>query len=357
MSNPKVTVGIPTYNRAHWLRESIQSVLAQNYTDFRLIVSDNASDDDTPDVVRSFNSGRIHYVRSERNVGAIANLNRLIALADTDFLVLLPDDDVLYPDHLGAVVEVLERRATVGLVHTAFDVIDARSDVTRSANPLASRSSVKIESRDRVLETLMVSNNLPCFPSVAYRTKAIRESGGFRAELGPFCDLNLWMRVAVNWDFGYIATPLAGFRVHRESTGMRIGARDGVACDERERFRVYARMNFRQRSEFLDDVPLAPRTTKRLSGLARLQLLIDGASAGLPFGEVASGLADIVRTHPRIVLRPTVWRLVMAQLGGRRLRSALRGWSIARATNPAAKIASGVIGSRRSKCGITQRRP
>ena len=67
-------------------------------------MSDNASDDDTPDVVRSFDDGRIDYVRSERNIGAIGNINRLIALADTDFLVLLPDDDVLYPGHLDATV-------------------------------------------------------------------------------------------------------------------------------------------------------------------------------------------------------------------------------------------------------------
>ena len=54
MTAPKLTVGIPTFNRARWLRETIDSVLAQTYTDFRVIVSDNASDDDTPDVVRSF---------------------------------------------------------------------------------------------------------------------------------------------------------------------------------------------------------------------------------------------------------------------------------------------------------------
>ena len=71
VSATKLTVGIPTFNRAAWLRESIESVLAQTFTSFRLIVSDNASDDDTPEVVRSFGDERIDYVRSERNVGAI----------------------------------------------------------------------------------------------------------------------------------------------------------------------------------------------------------------------------------------------------------------------------------------------
>ena len=96
----KLTVGIPTYNRSGLLREAIESVLAQTFTDFRLIVSDNASDDDTAEVVRSFGDERIEYARSEHNIGAIGNFNRLIELADTEFLMLLPDDDFLYPDHL-----------------------------------------------------------------------------------------------------------------------------------------------------------------------------------------------------------------------------------------------------------------
>ena len=69
----KLTVGIPTYNRSGLLREAIESVLAQTFTDFRLIVSDNASDDDTPEVVRSFDDERIDYLRTERNIGPIGN--------------------------------------------------------------------------------------------------------------------------------------------------------------------------------------------------------------------------------------------------------------------------------------------
>src|SRR5262249_1258282 len=98
MSAPRVTVAIPTFNRSAMLRQSIQSVLAQTYPSFRLVVRDNASDDDTPEVVRAFGDDRIHYVRSDVNVGAGGNITRLIELADTELVVILPDDDLLYPD-------------------------------------------------------------------------------------------------------------------------------------------------------------------------------------------------------------------------------------------------------------------
>jgi Glycosyl transferase family 2 len=319
----KLTVGIPTFNRAGWLRESIESVLAQTFADFRLIVSDNASDDDTPGVVRSFDDDRIHYVRSQRNVGPIGNLNGLIALAETDFLVLLPDDDVLYPGHLAAAVDVLERFETVGLVHSAFEFIDAQSRVVRGVTPLVSRSPVKIDRRDRALEYLTVSDWGLCFPSVAYRTKAILEAGGLRQEEGPFGDRQLWMRIALDWDFGYLAKPLVGFRTHPESITRNIGARHGVTPAGRELHRAHSQTIFQQRMDFLDHAPLEARRTKRLRALGQLQLLVKSAS-GLPWSETAVRLANLVRTYPRIVLRPELWHVVIAQLGGRRVRSALR---------------------------------
>ena len=181
----KVTVGIPTFNRAGWLSESIESVLAQTFADFRLIVSDNASDDGTPEVVRSFDDDRIHDVRSQRNVGSIGNFNRLIALAETEFLVLLPDDDVLYPGHLAAAVDVLERFDAVGVVHSAFEFIDAQSRVVQGVTPFTSRTPVKIDRHDRALEYLAVEDP---WGSVSRRShiepKAILEAGGLREEDG-----------------------------------------------------------------------------------------------------------------------------------------------------------------------------
>jgi glycosyltransferase involved in cell wall biosynthesis len=342
MSAPEVTVGIPTFNRAGLLKEAIESVLAQTFSNFCLIVSDNASDDDTPDLVRSYSDRRIDYVRSERNIGAIGNINRLIALAETEFLVILTDDDVLYPGHLEATLELLNRVENLGLAHTAYERIDAQSRVITRVDPVACQSPVAIERRDRAMERLMVCNDFLCFPSVAYRTKALVESGGFREELGPFCDRELWMRMALAWDFGYVAKPLVGQRAHAGTVTVNLAGQQGVASDERERFRLYAQMNFQQRGDFLDNARMEPGTTNQLRSLARLQLLIDNANAGLPFSEVASGLADVVRAHPRIVLRSALWRLVAAQLGGRRVRSALRAASTLRRRpgNRVAKIVS-----------------
>jgi glycosyltransferase involved in cell wall biosynthesis len=287
-------------------------------------VSDNASDDDTPEVVRSFADDRIEYVRSERNIGAVGNFNRLIALAETDFLVLLPDDDLLGPGYLAAVVEVLNRYPNVGLVHSAFDIIDAQSRVIRRAKPTRSRASVRIESRDLALERLMARRWGICFSSVAYRTGAVREAGGLREAEEPFGDGQLWMRVALDWDFAYIPRPLVGFRDHPSRLSTDFEAQLSTRSSGRGHAPPDAQIHFDRRISFLSDAPLEPRRANWLNALATLQLLVDTAAFGLSPGEVASRLASLVRKCPRIVFRPALWHLVGAQLGGRRLRSVLR---------------------------------
>ena len=68
---PKVTVCLPTYNRAHYLREAIESVLSQTFQDFELLICDNASTDETSEVVKSFRDARIRYVRHSRNINRV----------------------------------------------------------------------------------------------------------------------------------------------------------------------------------------------------------------------------------------------------------------------------------------------
>ena len=321
MSAKRVTVGIPTYNRSGLLKEAMQSVLAQTFTDFRLLVSDNASEDDTAQVVRSFGDDRIEYVRSDRNIGPEGNFRRVLELADTEFLLILPDDDLLYPDHLRAAVEVLDRHESVGLAHTAFDVIDDRSRVTRSVSPVTAESLVSVEPGQEALKRLMVADWPIGFSSAVYRTKAIVDAGGIRPEEEPFGDIQLWMRIALDWDFGYIAKPLAGFRVHDATTTSNIGTENGVEPEGPRAAILHERIRFQRRTDFLDSAPLEAQTANRLRALATLNLLSAGAST-----RPTAHLTELVRTYPRVVLRPALWRLVAGRLGGRRAprRASLR---------------------------------
>ena len=106
---PKITVCIPTYNRGHFLRESIQSVLDQTFSDFELLISDNASTDDTPEVVASFKDSRIRYYRQPANIGITPNWRFVVSMANTEFVAPLSDDDLYLPDHLAVALAVIDQ--------------------------------------------------------------------------------------------------------------------------------------------------------------------------------------------------------------------------------------------------------
>jgi glycosyltransferase involved in cell wall biosynthesis len=104
---PRVTVVIPTYNRANLLREAIGSVLNQTRQDFAILVSDNASSDNTAEVVAGFRDSRIRYHRHPQNVGMRENFRMAIAMTETEFVATLPDDDLYLPEHLQSALDAL----------------------------------------------------------------------------------------------------------------------------------------------------------------------------------------------------------------------------------------------------------
>jgi glycosyltransferase involved in cell wall biosynthesis len=108
---PIVTVGIPTYNRSAYLRQAIESVLGQTFGDFKLLISDNASTDDTANMVSEYarTEKRIVYHRFAKNGGLARNVGHVIMTPNTDFIAYLPDDDLWLPHHLESAIDALQK--------------------------------------------------------------------------------------------------------------------------------------------------------------------------------------------------------------------------------------------------------
>lgn len=117
---PKVTVGVPTYNRADHLRNALVQILAQDYRDLELIVSDDASTDSTPEIVRQFNDDRLIYSRNESNLRIPGNLNAILSRARGDYIVFLHDHDSFHPSLVSRMVRVLDTNVDVGLVFSGL---------------------------------------------------------------------------------------------------------------------------------------------------------------------------------------------------------------------------------------------
>jgi glycosyltransferase involved in cell wall biosynthesis len=116
--HPKVSIGMPVYNGEDYIEAAIESILAQTFDDFELIISDNASTDRTEEICAEFaaKDPRIHYVRQKRNLGAAPNHNFTVGKARGEYFKWSAHDDVMEPQLLERCVEVLERYPEVQLV-------------------------------------------------------------------------------------------------------------------------------------------------------------------------------------------------------------------------------------------------
>ena len=210
----KVTIAIPTYNRATLLKISLKSVLAQKYPDFRVIVIDNASSDNTEAVVGSFADSRIAYVRNETNIGLFRNWNRAIELNSSPYLTILQDDDELLPGFIHESVLALDNHP-----HAAFSVGGIRIDI--NGTPLLLPEDVLPEGVMAGLEYLheiVAGRNWPIHPTaVMIRSSALAEVGSFDTPHSKFAiDFNLYFRLAARFEIVFIPKELALVRYHEE---------------------------------------------------------------------------------------------------------------------------------------------
>jgi glycosyltransferase involved in cell wall biosynthesis len=128
---PRVSIGLPVYNGQEFLEDAIRSALAQSFTDFELVICDNASTDRTESVARDLAASdpRVRYLRNERNLGASGNFARAFHETRGELFKWLAHDDRIAPGFLAAAVEALDAAPDAVLCNTAVDYIDERGQV------------------------------------------------------------------------------------------------------------------------------------------------------------------------------------------------------------------------------------
>ena len=220
---PKVSICVPVYNGELYIAETLRSALAQDFTDFELVISDNASTDRTADIVASLHDPRIIYSRSPSNVGAVGNFNRCLELARGRYLKILCADDLLYPTCLSRQVDILERdqHQSIALVSSTRDIIDTASRIRWRARPngLAGRHTAA----DAIRRSVRSGTNIFGEPLTAlFRTDQGRQAGGFNPAYSFCLDLDFWFRLLALGDVYHIREPLSAFRVSATSwsTGL-----------------------------------------------------------------------------------------------------------------------------------------
>jgi GT2 family glycosyltransferase len=128
-NNPVVFIGMPVYNGGKFIKGAIESILAQSFRDFVIVISDNDSSDDTAIISSRFVEvdNRVRYVRQTKNIGSLENFKLLLKMADTEFFIWAAHDDRWEPSFLEETVSVLRHYPAVGLCFTGMKIRDLKT--------------------------------------------------------------------------------------------------------------------------------------------------------------------------------------------------------------------------------------
>ena len=226
--NPKVSVIIPTYNRADLLPRAVNSVLAQTYDDCEIIIVDDCSPDNTQDVIASFTDPRVRSIRHEVNRGAATARNTGIENARGEYIAFLDDDDELTPGSIARRVNLLdESPPDVGMICGNVKIVD---DSTGAEVVMDLSGSLP----DQDMATRCLAADLPTPPSaMLVRASAVREVGAIDSRYNMMEDKNFACRLALRYGIKMIPEIYAIYHASHGHSQMTDDYQDWVDALER----------------------------------------------------------------------------------------------------------------------------
>lgn len=203
---PKVSVLMPVYNGEKYLREAIDSILSQIFTDFEFVIVDDASTDRSVEIIKSYRDPRILFTRNDSNLGLIATLNRGLERASGEYVARMDQDDVSLPERLARQVAFMDSNPDIAASGTFAQDIDASGNST---------SLRRVPFGDRLKYDFWRPSPL-IHPSAIIRVAHLGnlryDSNAIHAE-----DYDLWLRLRKNYKLENLPEYLLRYRVHGES--------------------------------------------------------------------------------------------------------------------------------------------
>jgi glycosyltransferase involved in cell wall biosynthesis len=216
----KVSVIIPTYNRADLLERAIRSVLSQTYRDFEIIVVDDASIDNTQEMVKEkfkqeMDSGILRYVRNETNMERSHSRNKGMEIAQGEYIAFLDDDDIWLPHRLAISVRYITERKRIACVFAKPLWLSEDGTLEDKFERLFQKN-LNNDSSD-FYRDLCIAGNMVFSQISLFKKEIYRDIGGFRDGIAPNEDWEFFSRVAMNYNIGYVNTITCLIYVHKGS--------------------------------------------------------------------------------------------------------------------------------------------
>lgn len=217
-SNPLVSVCIPTYNSARYLRKSLESIINQTYDNLEMIVSDNASIDNTEEIVKSFGS-KVQFRKNPINIGCYNNYNECLQVVGGEFAAFYHSDDIYEPDIVKKEVEFLQDHPKVGAVFALDSRINENNRLVSKTNLPKELKNKNVYNFNEIYKGLLKNGNFFLrTPTFMVRMSIYDSIGLFNEkDFGTSADLEMWLRILEKYPIGILHERLMKHRISRSS--------------------------------------------------------------------------------------------------------------------------------------------
>jgi len=233
-SAPAVSVIIPNYNHAQFLRERIESVLQQTFTDFELIILDDASTDSSKEIINEYASKdlRISFYSSVTNSGSpFVQWNKGVRLAKAALVWIAESDDVASPEFIEEMISQHTEHADIALAYCQSNRMNEEGNVTGTWKSFTDEVDAKTFSTNfrkngiEFIDLFLIKKNVvPNASAVVFKKAVYDEVNGADEKLKTNSDWLTWLKMLLKYDIAFVAKPLNNFRYHSQSVIAKVHA-------------------------------------------------------------------------------------------------------------------------------------
>ena len=219
--NPVISVIISAYNSENFIKEAIDSVLSQTFTDFEFIIINDASTDSTESIIKSYDDPRIKLIKNDKNIGLTKSLNIGIELAKGKYIARMDADDISFPERFQKQFDFMEQNPDIDVCGSWYELFGERNGI------------INTPENDRDIKDILFFKNCIAHPTVIMRKETldkyfVKYDDGFPCSQ----DYELWCRVADRFKFANIPEVLLKYRVHKEQIGTAKRKEQDVYADK-----------------------------------------------------------------------------------------------------------------------------
>ncbi|HPD13481.1 MAG TPA: glycosyltransferase [Planctomycetota bacterium] len=214
MTAPAVTVLMSVHNGEAFLRQAVDSILAQTFRDFEFLIVDDGSTDGTGAILRSYSDPRVVVVRNDRCLTLPVSLNRGLRAARAPLVARADADDVYVPTRLARQVSYMERSQQIGASSAAFWTTDEKGGILERHSPPC---------RDEQIRLMLLWTACLSHPLAIFRRELVLTFGGYDERFWVAQDYDLWARLRDHTIFGNLSAPLMRHRSHPRSSAATRG--------------------------------------------------------------------------------------------------------------------------------------